>query len=66
MFLARRGKTHRLPRWLSPDQQPPWIGKQAWSTLPLPQPEYVFQHGDLAAHTIILDPITLQVRALID
>jgi hypothetical protein len=54
------------PRWLSPDLQPPWIGKRSWSTLPLQQPDYVFQHGDLAAHNIIMDPITLQVRALID
>jgi hypothetical protein len=54
------------PRWLSPNLQPRWIGKRPWSTFPLQQPEYVFQHGDLAAHNIIMDPITLQVRALID
>lgn len=54
------------PRWLSPDLQPPWTGKRSWSTLPLQRPEYVLQHGDLAAHNIIIDPITLQVKALID
>ncbi|KAF2020994.1 hypothetical protein BU24DRAFT_469755 [Aaosphaeria arxii CBS 175.79] len=54
------------PSWLSPDAQPPWIGKQSWSTLPLEQPEYVFQHGDLAAHNIIMDRVTLQAKALID
>ncbi|KAH7381196.1 hypothetical protein DE146DRAFT_793189 [Phaeosphaeria sp. MPI-PUGE-AT-0046c] len=54
------------PRWLCPDLQPPWKGKQSWSTLPLEQSDYVFQHGDLAAHNIILDSITLEVRALLD
>ena len=54
------------PSWLSPDLQPPWKGKTTWKTLPLNEPEYVFQHGDLAAHNIIMDPETLQVNALID
>ncbi|KAF1846293.1 uncharacterized protein K460DRAFT_367097 [Cucurbitaria berberidis CBS 394.84] len=54
------------PSWLSPDIQPPWTGKERWKTLPLKQPEYVFQHGDIAAHNIIMDPRTLKVKALID
>ena len=54
------------PSWLSPDLQPPWKGKTTWKTLPLNEPGYVFQHGDLAAHNIIMDPETLQVKALID
>lgn len=54
------------PSWLTPDAQPPWKGMQSWSTLPLERPDYVFQHGDLAAHNIIMDPNTLQVKALLD
>ncbi|KAF1951659.1 hypothetical protein CC80DRAFT_424144 [Byssothecium circinans] len=54
------------PSWLSPDIQPPWRGKEYWKTLPLETPEYVFQHGDIAAHNLIMDPQTLQVKALID
>ncbi|KAI0964904.1 hypothetical protein F4678DRAFT_477010 [Xylaria arbuscula] len=54
------------PCWLSIDVDPPWKGKGLWKTLRLAEPEYVFQHGDLAAHNIIMDPQTLQVMALID
>ncbi|KAI9046427.1 hypothetical protein LZ554_009560 [Drepanopeziza brunnea f. sp. 'monogermtubi'] len=54
------------PSWLSPDVQPPWRGKTHWKTLPLKEPEYVFQHGDLGAHNIMIDPKSLQVMALID
>jgi hypothetical protein len=55
------------PAWLSPDVQPPWRGrKKSWATLPLEHPGYVFQHGDLSDHNIIMDPQTLEVRALID
>jgi hypothetical protein len=54
------------PSWLSPDVQPPWIGKECWKTLPLKSAEYVFQHGDIAAQNIIMDPRTLMVKALID
>ncbi|KAL5400242.1 hypothetical protein PMIN03_012546 [Paraphaeosphaeria minitans] len=54
------------PSWLSPDVEPPWIGKEFWKTLPLSQPEYVFQHGDIAAQNIIMEPRTLKVKALID
>jgi serine/threonine protein kinase len=54
------------PSWLSPDLQPPWIGKECWKTLPLKLPEYIFQHGDLAAHNIIMDTQTLEVKALVD
>lgn len=54
------------PSWPSPDVQAPWIGKECWKTLPLKLPEYVFQHGDIAAHNIIMDPRTLGVKALID
>lgn len=54
------------PSWLSTDTQPPWRGKKSWKTLPLETPEYVFQHGDIAAHNILMDPDTLEVKALID
>ncbi|KAH6653147.1 hypothetical protein BKA67DRAFT_536841 [Truncatella angustata] len=54
------------PSWLSPDIQPPWIGKKRWETLPLESLEYVFQHGDLAAHNLIINPQTLQVMTVID
>jgi serine/threonine protein kinase len=55
------------PAWLSPDVQPPWRGtKKSWATLPLERPEYIFQHGDLSDHNIIVDPQTLEVRAVID
>ncbi|CAH0023378.1 unnamed protein product [Clonostachys rhizophaga] len=54
------------PRWLSPDVQPPWRGMKRWKTLPRSEPEYVFQHGDLGAHNVIVNPDTLQVTALID
>jgi len=46
------------PSWLSPDLQPPWIGKKYWKTLPLPRPEYVFQHGDMEAHNILMENVT--------
>jgi thiamine kinase-like enzyme len=54
------------PSWLSPDVDPPWIGKDSFETLPHEIPDYEFQHGDLAAHNIIMNPGTLQVKALID
>ncbi|GAW26202.1 putative protein kinase-like domain [Rosellinia necatrix] len=54
------------PSWLAPDAQPPWKGKKSWKTIPLETPEYVFQHGDIAAQNIILDRQNLQVKALID
>jgi hypothetical protein len=55
------------PSWLSPDVQPPWRGtKKSWATLPLERPEYIFQHGDLSDHNVIMDPQTLEVRAVID
>ncbi|KAJ8129993.1 hypothetical protein O1611_g3640 [Lasiodiplodia mahajangana] len=54
------------PRWLCIDVDPPWKGKGPWKTLRLEEPNYVFQHGDLAAHNILIDPQTLQVKALID
>lgn len=54
------------PSWLSPDAEPPWKGKKSWKTLPLKEPNYIFQHGDIAAHNIIIDPQTLQVKSLID
>jgi serine/threonine protein kinase len=54
------------PRWISPDMEPPWIGKKRWKTLPLKEPEYIFQHGDLAAHNIITNKQTLEVKASID
>ncbi|KAI9048943.1 hypothetical protein LZ554_006793 [Drepanopeziza brunnea f. sp. 'monogermtubi'] len=54
------------PSWLSPDMSPPWKGKEAWETLPLAKPDYVFQHGDLASHNLMMDPETLQPTALFD
>ncbi|KAI0096581.1 kinase-like domain-containing protein [Nemania sp. FL0031] len=54
------------PHWLPIDVDPPWKGKGPWKTLRLEEPKYVFQHGDLAAHNILIDPQTLQVKALID
>jgi len=54
------------PSWLSPDIQPPWKGKKYWKALPLENPEYVFQHGDIAAHNIMMDPQALQPKALLD
>lgn len=53
------------PQWLSADVRPGWKG-HCWDTLPLREAKYVFQHGDLAAHNIMIDPHTLQVKALID
>ncbi|KAI0395620.1 kinase-like domain-containing protein [Xylariaceae sp. FL0594] len=54
------------PCWLSIDVDPPWKGKGPWKVLRLEEPKYVFQHGDLAAHNILIDPQTLEVKALID
>lgn len=54
------------PSWLAPDAELPWQGKKSWKILPLEKPEYIFQHGDIAAQNIIMDPQTLQVKALID
>ena len=54
------------PSWLSPDTQPPWVGKERWETLPLELPEYVFQHGDIALHNIIMNPQMLEVKALVN
>lgn len=54
------------PSWLAPDGQPPWKGKKSFKTIPLDEAEYVFQHGDIAAHNIMMDKQTLQVKALID
>ncbi|KAJ3471994.1 hypothetical protein NLG97_g11380 [Lecanicillium saksenae] len=38
----------------------------SFHTWPLERPDYVFQHGDLAAHNILIDPLTFEVMALID
>jgi aminoglycoside phosphotransferase len=55
------------PRWLNPDARPPFVGRGTpLRTLPQEKAKYVFQHGDLAAHNIIMDPRTLEVKALID
>ncbi|KAF5870825.1 putative protein kinase-like domain protein [Botrytis fragariae] len=55
------------PAWLPIDTQKPWKGRKGpWKTLPLATPEYVFQHGDLAAHNLLIDMETLQPKALID
>ncbi|TGO42031.1 hypothetical protein BHYA_0013g00340 [Botrytis hyacinthi] len=55
------------PAWLPIDTQEPWKGrKEPWKTLPLATPEYSFQHGDLAAHNILIDTELLQPKALID
>lgn len=55
------------PSWLLPDFDAPWKGNiKAFSTLPLTEPEYVFQHGDLGANNIIMDTKTLKVNGVID
>ncbi|KAM3436569.1 hypothetical protein NHJ13734_005033 [Beauveria thailandica] len=55
------------PRWLSVDTQPPWKrNKAAFRTLPRKTAEYIFQHGDLAAHNIMMHRETLQVQAVLD
>ncbi|CAG8976840.1 hypothetical protein HYALB_00009105 [Hymenoscyphus albidus] len=54
------------PQWLSPDTEPPWKGKESWKTLPLEKSSYVFQHGDLGAHNIMMNPETLQPIVLFD
>ncbi|KAJ6786215.1 hypothetical protein PWT90_10158 [Aphanocladium album] len=54
------------PNWLSPDMQVPWKGKKAFRTLPLPTASYIFQHGNLSAHSIMIDKTTLQVKAILD
>lgn len=54
------------PSWLTPDLQPPWKGKTHWKTLSQQVDAYVFQHGDIAAHNLMMDPQTLEVKALID
>ncbi|TPX14838.1 uncharacterized protein E0L32_004947 [Thyridium curvatum] len=53
------------PQWLAADIRPGWKGHR-WQTLPLHEAEYVFQHGDLASHNIMIDPQTLKVKTLID
>ena len=53
------------PQWLS-DASPPWKGKGPWKIHELEELEYTFQHGDLAAHNILMDQQTLEVIALID
>ena len=55
------------PVWLPIDTQEPWKSRKGpWKTLPLETAEYIFQHGDLAAHNILIDEGTLEVKALID
>lgn len=53
------------PQWLAADIRPGWKGHR-WETLSLAKAKYVFQHGDLAPHNIMIDPRTLQIKALID
>lgn len=53
------------PQWLAADVRPGWKDHH-WETLSLLEAKYVFQHGDLAPHNIMIDPETLQVKALID
>ncbi|CEJ83192.1 hypothetical protein VHEMI03212 [[Torrubiella] hemipterigena] len=54
------------PSWICPDAEPPWDRPRTWKTIPLEQPGYIFQHGDMAAHNILIDRSSLQVNALID
>lgn len=54
------------PSWMCPDGEPPWDRPRTWKTLPLEQPDYIFQHGDIAGHNILMDSSSLQVKALID
>jgi hypothetical protein len=50
------------PSWLQPAFDD-GIPLQTW---PLHEEEYVFQHGDIAAHNIMMNEFTLEVQALID
>ncbi|KAM0312957.1 hypothetical protein ACHAO8_005849 [Botrytis cinerea] len=55
------------PAWVSIDTQELWTGRKGpWKTLPLQTPKYLFQHGDLAAHNLLIDTETLEPKALID
>ena len=53
------------PQWLH-YACPPWKGYGPWKTHRSEEARYTFQHGDLAAHNILMDPRTLDVAALID
>lgn len=51
------------PSWLSPDIDPPWVGKKCWKPL--------FQNrlstsSSMVTSNILMDLRTLQVKALID
>ncbi|KAB8292227.1 hypothetical protein EYC80_007969 [Monilinia laxa] len=55
------------PVWLSMDRISPWKEKECrLSTRPLDTPEYVFMHGDLAEHNILIDVRAFEVCALVD
>lgn len=54
------------PAWICEELGPPWPGKVPWKILPLEEPDYIFQHGDLAAQNLLMDRETLQVTALLD
>lgn len=53
------------PQWLN-YAFAPWKGHEPWKTHRSEKAQYTFQHGDLAAHNILMNPQTLEVAALID
>lgn len=53
------------PQWLN-YAFAPWKGYGPWKTHRSEKAQYTFQHGDLAAHNILMNPQTLEVAALID
>lgn len=53
------------PQWLN-YAAAPWKGYGPWKTRRSEKAQYTFQHGDLAAHNILINPQTLEVAALVD
>jgi thiamine kinase-like enzyme len=41
-------------------------GRQEWKMKPFESEELVFNHGDLSTYNVIVDPVTLKVKAVID
>ena len=53
------------PQWLN-YAFAPWKGYEPWKTHRSEIAQNTFQHGDLAAHNILMKPQTLEVAAFID
>lgn len=53
------------PQWLN-YAFAPWKCYGPWKTHWSEKAQYTFQHGDLAAHNILMNPQTLEVAALVD